>query len=141
MAQERHSFSSPMAKLIADGNKVFAWATGITVTEGITNIPVKVLGSVYAQELVPVDISVSVTVDSITIIDESLVKTGIYVQGDTVKVVTFPEMTLELYDQFQDKPRVRVYGCKAARRTLPLGRGGILATSVSFDAIRVEQLD
>lgn len=141
MADTRRAFGAPRAKLIADGNKVFAWATGITVVEQITNVPVKVLGDVYTQELVAVDVSVSVTVDAIHITDQSLVKTGVYAQGTSQQIVEFPELTLELYDQFEDIPVARVLGCKSARRTVPLGRGGIMAESVSFDAIKFELLD
>lgn len=135
-----------MARIFVNGTKLVAWATGITINEQIQNMPVTILGSLYSQELVPTHVSVGVSIETVHIMDQSIVSraagdSGIYPQGDTEFVALFPECTIVLYDQFGDKARATVYGCKAAQRTIPLGRGGVMATSVRFDALRFEQND
>mgnify|MGYP003394433058 CR=1 FL=1 len=136
----RHAFSAPMARIVFDGNKEIGWASGINIQETIDNTPVRVLGSVYVQELVPTAVHVGVTCGVVHIVDETLFAKGVFVQGDTVDFVGFPELTLELYHQFADKPIGRVYGCKSASRGVSLGVGGIEAVNVRYDAIRYEEL-
>lgn len=140
MATTRNSFSSPMAKVIVDGNKEIGWATGITGSERIANQQVKILGSIYAQEIVPVDYTATLSLDLIHIKGESI-STIFYPQGSSQKIVQSEPFTLDIYDQYADKIRWRAHGCKVSGRTLPLGRGGIAARNVQVDVIRIEELD
>lgn len=140
MAVSHSSFSSPMAKIVVDGNKVIGWATGVTGSERIVNQQVKVLGSIYAQEIVPVDYTATVSVDLIHIKEQSI-STIFYPQGSSQKIVQSAPFTLDIYDQYADKIRWRAHGCKVSGRTLPLGRGGISARNVQIDVIRIEEVD
>lgn len=135
------AFGAPRGVLIVDGNKPFLFATGITVSENQTNVPVKVLGDIYTKQFVPVDISVSLQVECVTLLEMSEVEMGIYKQGPTSADIILPdEMIFELYDNLTNKVKWRAYGCVCAHRTLPLGRGGIAAVSARFDARRLEHV-
>lgn len=136
------AFGAPRGVLYVDGTKPFLYATGITVSENQTNVPVKVLGDIYTKQFVPVDISISIQVDCVALLSQDVAGSmGIYKQGPTSADIIIPEeMMFELYDNLTNQVKWRAYGCVCAHRTLPLGRGGIAAVSCRFDARRLETL-
>lgn len=135
----KKAVSAPMCRIIANGTTEIGWGSGINVMESTLNVPVKVLGSVYVQQLCPVEVAVQASLSTIHIDGDTLESMGIYSQGDTKTIVNFPEVLLELVNTLNDvKPIARVYGCMPAGRSLPLGRGGIIARDIRFDCIRLE---
>jgi hypothetical protein len=128
-----------MCRILINGNVELGYGTGINISESTTNVPVKILGSVYTQELCPVDVNVSVSMSSVHIQQSTLEQLGLYSQGTTKDIVTFPGLTIELVKTLDDPIVIaRAFGCKPAGRGLPLGRGGIIARDVRFDALRFE---
>ena len=135
---DRNAVSAPMCRIYVNGQEL-GWGSGINASESTTNVPVKVLGTVYTQQLCPVDVNVQVSLSSIHIDKETLEGLGMYSQGDSKNIVTFKNLLIELVNTLDDAvPIARIYGCMPAGRSLPLGRGGIIARDLRFDAIRLE---
>ena len=90
-------FSVARAKLIVNGAEI-GFATGVSASENIQLQRVDVLGNIDSQEIVPVNRVVSVQADFVRITNESLNELGIMPRGNTIDVLNFPEITLEVYD-------------------------------------------
>lgn len=119
------------------GGKVAGWATRVSGVQTITNLKVKALGNIDAQDIVPTDRDVSFTCGFVRIVKESLQIQGIWPRGGTVEILKWPFMTAELFDRIGDESLYRFTGVRAANRTFTCDQGGILMLDTSWDAIRL----
>lgn len=139
MATGPQAVSAPMCRIFVNGNIEIGWGTGINATESTQNVPIHVLGSAFVQQFCPVAVGAQCSISSVHIDKETLEDLGLYPQGSTKDVVTFEPLMFELVNTLDDPtPIARVHGCMPAGRGLPLGRGGVIARDVRYDAIRLE---
>lgn len=129
-------FSGARAKLIVNGTEI-GFATGVSASENIQLQRVDVLGNIDSQEIVPVNRVVSVQADFVRITNESLNELGIMPRGNTIDVLNFPEITLEVYDQVGDSPVWRVEGARCESRSWQVQSGSIVTVNASFQARRI----
>jgi hypothetical protein len=129
-------FSGARAKLIINGSEI-GFATGVSASEQIQLQRVDVLGNIDSKEIVPVSRVVSVQADFVRITNESLNELGIMPRGETVDVLNFPEITLEVYDQISDVPVWRVEGARCESRAWQVQSGSIVTVNASFQARRI----
>lgn len=129
-------FSGARAKLIVNGAEI-GFATGVSASENIQLQRVDVLGNIDSQEIVPVNRVVSVQADFVRITNESLNELGIMPRGNTIDVLNFPEITLEVYDQVGDSPVWRVEGARCESRSWQVQSGSIVTVNASFQARRI----
>jgi hypothetical protein len=128
--------SAPRAKLLVNGNEV-GYASNVSATENIALQRVDVLGDIDSKEIVPVARSVSVQAGFVRISGESLKDLGLIPRGGTIDVLTFPELTLEVFDQVSDQPVWRIEGCRAESRNWTVQAGSIVTSNASFQARRI----
>ena len=133
MSVERFAFSAPRARVLVNGEEV-GWATGITVQESFTNFGIRALGSVFVQSWATVAYGCSASIETIEIIGESLIQKKLFPEATTKAMVTFPEFTLECFDDISDVTQYIVRGCKWAGSAHALGNGGVLANGLRVDA-------
>ena len=129
-------FSGARANLIVNGAEI-GFATGVSASENIQLQRVDVLGNIDSQEIVPVNRVVSVQADFVRITNESLNELGIMPRGNTIDVLNFPEITLEVYDQVGDSPVWRVEGARCESRSWQVQSGSIVTVNASFQARRI----
>lgn len=129
-------FSGARAKLIVNGQEI-GFATGVSASENIQLQRVDVLGNIDSQEIVPVSRVVSIQADFVRITNKSLNELGIMPRGNTVDVLSFPEITLEVYDQIGDAPVWRVEGARCESRSWQVQSGSIVTVNASFQARRI----
>jgi len=132
--------SAPRAKLIVDGNEI-GYASNVSATENIALQRVDVLGDIDSKEIVPVGRSVTVQAGFVRISGESLKDLGLIPRGGTIDVLTFPEITLEVYDQVSDAPVWRIEGCRAESRDWSIQAGSIVTANASFQARRIYDIE
>ena len=129
-------FAGARAKLIVDGQEI-GFATGVSASESITHQRVDVLGNIDSQELVPVSRVVSANADFVRITNPSIQGLGIMPRGNTADVISFPELTLEIYDQVSDVPVWRIEGARCESRSWQVQSGSIVTVNASFQARRL----
>ena len=129
-------FSGARAKLIVNGQEI-GFATGVSASENIQLQRVDVLGNIDSQEIVPVSRVVSIQADFVRITNKSLNELGIMPRGNTVDVLSFPEITLEVYDQIGDAPVWRVEGARCESRSWQVQSGSIVTVNAQFQARRI----
>lgn len=135
--QQRRAFSSARCRFLMNGVEV-GWGTRVSGSEAITNMKVKVLGELDVQDIVPTDRDVSFNVGFVRIVKESLQLQGVWPRGETVDILTWPLMSVELYDRIEDGPIYKIEGARAATRNWNVDQGGILMVDANYDAIRMK---
>lgn len=137
MADTYRAISGARAKLFFNGSIPAGWATGVSASENIQNQRVDVLGDIDSQEIEPVSRTVSMQADFIRILGKSLQTMGIWPEGGTTDVITFPEMTAEVYDPVTDQRIYRIEGVRCEARSWRVDRQGIMSVNASFQARRM----
>ena len=131
------AFSGAAAKVYAEtakGRVEVGWATGISGNENIALQRVDVLGEIDSQEIEPVGRTVSFTCEFVRIKSAGLQEMGLAPRGDTVAVLEFPELTFEIWDQVDDKVRIKLMGCKCESRGWRLDRQSVMTENASYQA-------
>ena len=131
------TFAGARAEIFADGAKgkvKVGFATGISGSESIQLQRIDVLGNIDSEEIEPVGRTVSFSCDFVRMLDSSLQEQGIFPRGNTEEVITFEELTFEVYDNISDKVRWTIEGAKSESRSGRVDRSGVMTGSVSYQA-------
>lgn len=134
-------FSGARAKLYfntALGQVEAGFATGISVNENHTLQRVNVLGNIDSEEIIPTSRSVDVRCDLVRISGRSLRQLGIWPKGQTVDVLSFPELTIVVYDGVENKIVAQIEGAKCESRSFQVQAGAIVSENASFQAKRLK---
>ncbi len=131
-----NSISAAAGKVLRNGVEL-GYATGISATENIQQVPAAVLGDVDVKEHEAVARTVTVTVDFIKIRKASLVQQGLFPRGGTVEVVNFPEFTIQLFDGVEEITIGSLEGCVPESRTWRMQQGAIMNTNATLRARRL----
>lgn len=118
-------------------NKKVGSGQSARFSEAITNQPRFELGDVDAQEHVPTQRVVSLSVGLVRLKRRSLKAQGINPRGGTFDVLNFPEMVAELWDESEDVPIAKVEGVRFANQDISVDVGGIVMVQATFDARRL----
>lgn len=135
-------FAGCRARFMLGGVKV-GLATGVTVREGITYEPAKVLDNIQVEEHVPVDYDVSMTADSLVLVGTSLKSRGWFpLQGADPaahlrNIVASGELTATIIDNQTNTVVANVEGVRIAERNLNIQARGIVGENITMVAIRV----
>ena len=134
-------FSGARAKLYfntALGQVEAGFATGISVNENHTLQRVNVLGNIDSEEIIPTSRSVDVRCDLVRISGRSLRQLGIWPKGLTVDVLSFPELTIVVYDGVENKIVAQIEGARCETRSFQVQAGAIVSENASFQAKRLK---
>lgn len=132
------SIGGARAILLA-GNVEVGYATGVSATETINQVPIEALGDAYVKEHELVGVVVSMSADFVRMKLASLQAQGFWPRGETIDLLAFngTPLTWVLYDQVADRPIYKVEGVVAETRSWRLDRGSVLTTNASFRGIRM----
>jgi len=132
------SIGGARALALIDGKEV-GYATGVSATETITQIPVEALGDAYVKEHEPVAVVVTATLDSVRLSLASLREQGVWPRGDTADLIAFQEtpLTLIVFDDIEDRPIWKVEGLVPETLTWRIDRGSLMTTNATFRGRRM----
>lgn len=85
-----------------DGEKVVAWATGVSVSENREHVPAYVIDSIGPKEIVPVAYSCSMSCTTFLVPGQSPVSLGIAPRVQDI--LTAPDLKCVIYDRNGDVP-------------------------------------
>jgi len=134
-------FSGARAKLYfntALGQVEAGFATGISVNESHQLQRVNVLGNIDSEEIIPTSRSVDVRCDLVRISGRSLRQLGIWPKGQTVDVLSFPEITIVVYDGVENKIVAQIEGARCETRSFQVQAGAVVSENASFQAKRLK---
>jgi len=137
---ENRAFSGARCKLFVTGDagrQELGWGSGVSGNVQVQTARVDTLGNIFSQSIENVGVTVSVTVDAVTIVDTTLVDYGIdFTQGDTVNLINSPAMEIEVYDYVGDQPIERISGARMSQRSWNVQARSLMAQNVAFEAIK-----
>lgn len=134
------TFAGARAKIFAEGAKgkvQVGFATGVSGQENIQLQRIDVLGDIDSTEIEPVGRTVSFSCDYVRMLDNSLQEQGIFPRGGTEVVITFEELTFEVFDEISDIARWTIEGAKSESRSWRVDRSGVMTGSVNYQARRL----
>jgi len=122
--------------LAATGQEV-GWATGVDVTETITNVRVDVIGDLDSAEITPVRRAVTMSVAAMRIQRTPLEALGVWSQGDTATILATPALDFAVIDDTTGEALLTLQGCKPSTRTFRVDASSLFSENLSFDVRRI----
>ncbi len=139
MAENATILSGGRAKFSINGQSM-GFATGVSVTETITQEPAHVLDSLVPAEHVTTAYTVQLQCTIYKVPIKDLVQQGLWptAGGDSdtnkLELIDFPEMSAEIVD-YDGTSIMRVYRVKPQSRTVNFQARGIVMTNCTFVAV------
>lgn len=121
------------------GRQNIGYATSISVSENQQNVRVDTIGDFFTKEIEPVGAAYSVQIGFIRILEKPLEDIGIIPRGGTIDRVTFPELSIDAFDQVGDKVLFSIEGMRLESRQLSLDARGLLSNNVTLQARKLIQ--
>lgn len=122
--------------ILINQNQV-GWGTGVSMQEGTSQFPVRVLGSLYVQRHEAVGIDVSGQMSLVKIYGQNAQDLGL-VQGTSDEVLLSPTFDVTIYDRIGGVPLVVTRQCRMTARSWRIDNGSVLLSDVSFVGIQVQ---
>jgi len=124
------------AKLYADGAYI-GYATGVSGSESQQLTRVDVLGEIFTREIVAGGRTAQFSAQFVRISKGSAKGLGLMAQGkDNVSILSFPPITMVIYDEAGKVALETLQGCKIEQRSWSIDQAGVFSENVSFQAIR-----
>jgi hypothetical protein len=136
MAAAPRAFPGSIASLLIKGAEV-AWATGVSMSEQTSQLPIRVLGSVYPQAHEATAVDVSGQFSTVRVYGLNTESLGL-VQGSSDEVVLSPTFDVIIYDRLGKVALVRATRCRMTARSWAIDNGSVLMFNVSFVAIQAQ---
>jgi hypothetical protein len=128
------------ARLFMNGMRM-GYAAGVTVTENIQQEPVNVLDNVRPIEFATVGYSVTLRCQLYKLPNEDIVQAGLWPKHgrdpDELKtlLLSFEDLTADLYDSYKGAFIGKCYGVKPTSRSIQFSPRGLIITDASFLAL------
>ena len=129
--------SGARARLYFNGTTLAGYCTGVRVSENIQLQRVDVLGDIDSQEIEPIRRQVTMTADFVRMLKTSLQAMGIWPEGGTADVLTFPEMSAVIFDEVDNEPIYTLEGVVAETRNIQQDAQGLMSVNVTFQVRRL----
>jgi hypothetical protein len=126
------AISGARAELSVNG-KVIGFATGVSVSENIQQVPIEVLGHLDPVEIIPVGRSVSMTADYVRILTDSLVTQGVWPKAN--EIIGKVGMTAIITDSVANKTVMKLDGVHCQTRSVRVDKGGMMTVNATFIAV------
>lgn len=135
-------FTGCRARFMLNGKKV-GYAQGVTVRENITYEPVKALDNIQTEEHAPTDYEVSMTADTVALVDESwksqgfVPKQGADPSEHLRNIIASGVLTATIIDNQTNTIVANVEGVRIAENSVSIQARGIVGKNVSMVALRM----
>lgn len=122
--------------LSATGQEV-GWATGVDVTEQITQQRVDVIGDIDSAEIVPVRRTATMNVAAIKIQRQPLEAAGVWNTGDTNDLLNSAALDFAVIDDNTGDALLTLQGCKPTTRSFRVDSQSLFTENLSFEVRRI----